>query len=98
MSLRGFLLQLLWLGASVAPSHGAPVGRNDDFDVKPFTVDLSAELARMLGLVTQTKLPEDPVYPAVGSSAGIDLDTLKRLKTAWTEDFDWSAEEADINR
>jgi len=65
--------------------------------VKPFKVNLSSEVPRMLKLIKDSKLPDKPEYPGVGSSFGIDLDVLKDLKKQWLDDFDWKKEQDEIN-
>jgi len=52
----------------------------------------------MLDLVKNTVLPEQPEYPGLGSTAGIDLDVLKQLQREWLTTFDWSREEAALNK
>jgi len=66
--------------------------------VKPFKVDLSSEVPRMLKLIKENKLPDKPEYPGLGSSFGIDLDVLKDLKNQWLDDFDWRKEQDTINK
>jgi hypothetical protein len=97
-SSRVFIAQLTWFGAAAAPALGAPAERTDTLAVKPFVVDLSADVPRMLDLVRHTRLPDHPEYATVGSSAGIALDVLSRLQTEWTHDFDWRREEAALNK
>ncbi|KAM0417085.1 hypothetical protein ACHAPT_012923 [Fusarium lateritium] len=65
--------------------------------VKPFKVDLSKNVPRMLDLVRNTKLPDTPAYSGLGASAGIDPNVLKQLQREWIEDFDWKREEEDMN-
>ncbi|ROT35056.1 alpha/beta-hydrolase [Sodiomyces alkalinus F11] len=66
--------------------------------VKPLLVDLSAEVPRMMDLINNTRLPDLPVYPGVGSSMGIDLDVLKSLKDEWLNEFDWEEEQEEMNK
>lgn len=66
--------------------------------IEPFKVDLSKNVPRMLDLVKNTKLPEKSVYSQLGASAGIDLDVLKQMQREWIDDFDWKAEEEEMNR
>ena len=66
--------------------------------VEPHKVDLSRYVPRMLDLVKNTKLPETSLYDSLGNTAGIDLKLLKQLQKEWLEDFDWTAEEEEINR
>ncbi|KAL6414184.1 Epoxide hydrolase [Ilyonectria robusta] len=65
--------------------------------IEPFKVDLSKNVPRMLDLVKNTKLPEKSVYSQLGASAGIDLDVLKQMQREWIDDFDWKAEEEEMN-
>jgi hypothetical protein len=69
---------------------------NSGFDLRPFTINLSSEVPRMLQLIKHTKLPHAPEYP--GAAAGITLDTLKSLQSEWTSQFDWGKEEEGLNR
>lgn len=66
--------------------------------VRPYTVNLSEGVPHMLDLIRSTVLPDEPQYPGVGSSMGIDLDELKSLRDIWLRDFDWNREQASINR
>ncbi|OIW28330.1 alpha/beta-hydrolase [Coniochaeta ligniaria NRRL 30616] len=97
-SSRLLLTQLAGLSALVSLSLAAPVEHVDAFGLKPFVVNISKGVPRMLDLVNQTRLPDRPEYAALGSSAGIALDVLKRLQTEWTDDFDWHREETDMNK
>jgi hypothetical protein len=65
--------------------------------VRPFKVDLSDRVPRMLKLIRENKLPDEPEYPGLGSSLGIDLDVLKGLKRQWLDGFDWKKEQDAIN-
>jgi hypothetical protein len=86
-----FFVGLLALGIAGA----SPVEKRHV--VQPYTVDLSGNVARMLQLIRDTKLPDKPEYPGVGSSFGIDLDVLKGLQTQWLNNFDWQKEQNSIN-
>ena len=66
--------------------------------VNPFKIDLSSEVPRMLKLVKESRLPDKPEYPGLGSSFGIDLDVLKDLKRKWVDDFDWNKEQEKLNK
>lgn len=66
--------------------------------VEPFEIDLSGNVARMVDLVKNTKLPDTSVYSSLGASAGIDLNVLKQLQKEWVDDFDWKSEEEEMNR
>lgn len=86
------------LVAFVAAGLGAATPVEKPSVVKPFKVNLSSEVPRMLKLVKESKLPDKPEYPGVGSSFGIDLDVLKDLKKQWLEDFNWEKEQDAINK
>lgn len=66
--------------------------------VVPFKVDLSDAAIRMVNLVENTRLPDTSVYSGLGADAGIDPEMLRRLQSEWIHNFDWKAEEEDINR
>lgn len=72
-------------------------GKHDNYGLKPFNIDLSKNLPRMLNLIKNTRLPltlsENP-----GSSAGITLDTLTTLQSEWITAFDWKKEQASMNK
>lgn len=76
-----------------APSPPANV-----FKLKPLHFDLTPEVPRMLEIINRTRLPDQPVYPGLGSSMGIDLDVLKSLRDEWLYEFDWDREQRDMNR
>ncbi len=51
----------------------------------------------MQDLIRSTVLPDEiSQYP--GSTAGINLATLKSLQAQWTDSFDWDAEQASLNK
>ncbi|KAM0426136.1 hypothetical protein ACHAPT_008768 [Fusarium lateritium] len=52
----------------------------------------------MIDLVRNSRLPEKPEYPGVGSSMGIDLDVLKSLRKQWLSNFDWEKEQDKLNK
>ncbi|KAJ4323529.1 hypothetical protein N0V84_004269 [Fusarium piperis] len=52
----------------------------------------------MIELVRNSRLPDKPEYPGVGSSMGIDLDVLKSLKKQWLSDFNWKTEQDNLNK
>jgi hypothetical protein len=68
------------------------------FNVRPFKVDLSAGVPRMLDLVKNTRLPEKPEYPGVASSFGIDLGVLRSLQNEWVHQYDWDKDQSYINK
>jgi hypothetical protein len=67
------------------------------FNVKPFTINLSGEVARMKALVANTRLPSKPQFPGVGNKLGADLDVLKKLQSAWTT-YNWDAQQKKFNQ
>ena len=98
------LLQFILLVAYcalVTTAHHTPIkplAHYGIFDVRPFSVDLEKDAIRMLRLIRNTRLPDEPEWPALGNSAGIDLDVLKNLRSQWLTDFDWRQEQRYINR
>ncbi|KAJ7151956.1 Alpha/Beta hydrolase protein [Mycena filopes] len=68
----------------------------DKFDLKPFNVDLSSGVPRMMALVDNTRLPAKPLYN-VGQEMGIELDVLDQLRSQWLHDFDWDKQQAELN-
>ncbi|KAI1842527.1 hypothetical protein JX265_012661 [Neoarthrinium moseri] len=66
--------------------------------VDNFTIDLTHGLGHMIELVDQTQLPVHEEYPRLAESLGISLNALKSLQRAWTKSFDWSVEQAALNR
>lgn len=95
MALITRLALCLGIGSASLALAATPTGR---FALQPLRVDLSSHVPRMLELVNSTMLPEQPMYPGLGSSMGIDLDVLKSLKDQWLKDFDWDKEQEDMNR
>ncbi|KAK4075360.1 uncharacterized protein Triagg1_4481 [Trichoderma aggressivum f. europaeum] len=70
---------------------------HDSYNLKPFTINISDGVSRMLERIRDTELPDNiPQYP--GNEAGISLDTLKAFKNQWLVDFDWRKEEKSLNR
>jgi hypothetical protein len=66
--------------------------------VQSFEVDLSERVPRMLDLIKNTRLPDEPQYPGLGGSFGIDLDILKTLKDEWINDYSWEKDQSYMNR
>lgn len=99
--MRVFYL-LSWL-ASAVQLLALPHDGKDGFHVRPFKVDLSDRVPRMLALVKNTRLPAHESPAARDSynitlSTGISLSTLKQLQTQWSTSFDWEKEQAAMNR
>lgn len=76
----------------------APTLSDQSFNLRPFTIDLSRGVPRMMELIKNTQLPEKPQYPGVEIFFGIELDVLKSLRENWLNDFDWEKEQAYLNR
>ncbi len=91
------LATLVAVGAALAEAAPTP-GLSKPLSPTPFVINLSGSVPRMLDLINNTVLPDQPEYLGVGSSAGIDLDVLKQLRQEWVTNFDWQAEEAALNR
>ncbi|KAH7310608.1 Alpha/Beta hydrolase protein [Stachybotrys elegans] len=89
---RAIAALLAVIGSDAAPLQATSSG------VKPFKIDLTGEASRMLELVKATRLPNKPVYPTVGASAGIDLDVLKQLQREWIHGFSWKGEQKELNK
>jgi Epoxide hydrolase N terminus len=85
-------LSLLCLQAFGAPRPDQPV------NLRSFKVNLSHGVPRMMELIRDTHLPDEPQYPGVGSSRGIDLNVMKSLREEWLNEFDWEKEQAYLNR
>lgn len=93
LSISGVLTTLLALTtAKSLPSS------KENYHLRPFHIDLSRNVPRMIELVRDYRLPDKPEYPGVGSSMGIDLDVLKSLRKQWLSDFDWKTEQANLNK
>lgn len=71
---------------------------NENYKLRPFTLNLDSRVPRMLELIRHTQLPDAPEYPGLSPDAGIPLSTLKSLRTEWLTDFSWEKEQAAINR
>ncbi|KAJ7646786.1 Alpha/Beta hydrolase protein [Roridomyces roridus] len=88
------MLSSLTLGLLLATACAATPGK---FNLRPFKIDLSSEVARMKTLVNNTRLPSHDLYPEVGIANGIELGTLEELKNEWTTSFDWETQQAELN-
>lgn len=89
-----FLLAVGLVGFETARASSA----GSAFKVNPLHIDLSKEVPRMLDMINNTRLPDEPEYPGLGSSMGIDLDVLKSLRKEWLHGFDWDTEQKHMNR
>ncbi|QRV92993.1 epoxide hydrolase [Ceratobasidium sp. AG-Ba] len=66
------------------------------YNVKPFKVDLSSKVPHMRDLIQRTKLP---TYSVLGDAgAGIPLDWLRARQKDWLSSFDWTKEQAAMNK
>lgn len=75
-----------------------PFPQNQSVAVQPFKVDLSEGVPRMMELIKNSDLPDEPQYPGVEPYKGIGLDVLKKLQDQWLNEFDWDKEEEYLNR
>ncbi|KAJ7092524.1 Alpha/Beta hydrolase protein [Mycena crocata] len=67
------------------------------FKLRPFKIDLGAQIPRLHSLVNNTLLPEKELYPAAGPVFGIGLDTVRELKDEWLHSYNWSSEQEKLN-
>ncbi|KAJ7044773.1 epoxide hydrolase N terminus-domain-containing protein [Mycena alexandri] len=70
-------------------------GAATDFQVKPFKVDLTAQIPRLT-----SRLPAKTLYSDRDGGSGewgIELDVLQELRTDWLMNFDWEAQWAELN-
>lgn len=82
---------------TLTAASSVPSRNHDPYDVRPFTINLSNGVPRMLERIRDTELPDTvPQYP--GNEAGISLETLKAFRDQWLVDFDWLKEEESLNR
>ncbi|KAF7345580.1 Epoxide hydrolase domain protein [Mycena venus] len=97
----GFSLNLrssLVLVAAFTAAIAATGANHDAFQVKAFKIDLTAQIPRLQSLVANSRLPAKELYPDSGSGErGIELDVLQELQTDWLTEFDWEAQQADLN-
>ncbi|CCT73932.1 related to epoxide hydrolase [Fusarium fujikuroi IMI 58289] len=71
-------------------------GKDSSFNLKPFTVDLSDGVPHMIDLAERTRLPTEGDY--FDPNAGISLETLQSLRKELIENFDWNAEQQELNK
>lgn len=71
---------------------------NEQYNLRPFHINLTERVPRMLHSIRETRLPERPEYPSLDDTAGINLDVLKSLRQQWLDGFDWNKEQASMNR
>ncbi|KAF5011271.1 hypothetical protein FDECE_2624 [Fusarium decemcellulare] len=68
------------------------------FSLRPMKVDIGSGARHMKELISNTRLPDEPLYPGLGFTKGLDLNQLREWKDAWLNDFDWRKEEEELNR
>ena len=76
---------------------GAVITTKERYNLRPFHINLTERVPRMLHSIRETRLPERPEYPSLDDTAGISLDVLKSLRQQWLDDFDWDREQASMN-
>ncbi|KAJ7680834.1 Alpha/Beta hydrolase protein [Mycena polygramma] len=91
---RSLLARLVAFTMAVAAAHAA----SDNFYVKPFEINLSAEIPRLKSLVNNSRLPDKDLYPSFGPEKGIKLDVLRELRADWLTNFDWEVQQAELNQ
>ncbi|KAI0456781.1 Alpha/Beta hydrolase protein [Xylaria acuta] len=96
------LLGLLLSGLTLfgLPADAVPT---QQFQVKPFEINLSERVPHMLDLIRNTQLPSYDFVAAHestngSSSTGISLQTLKDLQKEWITGFKWDEEQVSINK
>ncbi|KAG8709447.1 hypothetical protein FRC09_000667 [Ceratobasidium sp. 395] len=66
------------------------------YEVRPYKINLSSRIPHLKDLAQRTKLPS---YSVLGSSgAGVPLLWLKDRQSDWLSKYDWSKEEASLNK
>ncbi|CAL1703443.1 unnamed protein product [Somion occarium] len=64
----------------------------------PFKVSIPDEdVVRMMRLIKETKLPDQPFLSDASWDYGLDLKWLKEMRDVWVNDFDWKEVEKDMN-
>lgn len=64
--------------------------------VTPFSIHVEEEtLADLRARIHNTRWPDQ--IPGVGWEQGTDRDSLRALLTYWADDFDWRAQERELN-
>ncbi|MFI6027620.1 epoxide hydrolase family protein [Amycolatopsis magusensis] len=65
-------------------------------EIKPFRIDIpQADLDDLHDRLTRTRWPRE--VPGTGWERGVPVDYLRELATYWAEEFDWRAQEAELN-
>ena len=64
--------------------------------IKPFSISLSSETARLHAQLQSSHLPSNPIVGADNEDFGIRLETLEALRNDWLV-FDWTKAEERLN-
>ncbi|KAJ0419605.1 alpha/beta-hydrolase [Aspergillus carlsbadensis] len=89
------LLALNWLFQA---GQGSPLDSEDEYHLKPFLIDLSSKVPRMLDHIRRTELPDNPIWVNEGTAYGISLSDLKSFRNQWLTRFDWKQEQKELNK
>ncbi|KAL2843055.1 alpha/beta-hydrolase [Aspergillus pseudodeflectus] len=90
-------VKLLTLNCLFQAGQGSPVHSKDEYHLKPFHIDLSSKVPRMLDQIRRTELPEKPIYVNTGTAQGISLSDLRAFRNQWLTRFDWKHEQKELN-
>lgn len=85
----GLLLTMMIIRTAIA---------KENFKLRPFEIDLSDRVPRMIRQIQESHLPQTPVYTDTGTSAGMTLSDLKSFKQQWLTSFDWDQEQISLNK
>ena len=94
--MRSSVASLFGFGVAMQTVANTSAENTSCFHVKPFNIDLSGRVTHMLDLIRDTQLP-DAIPQSPGPTAGMDIDTLRSLRTQWMNDFNWGEEQAALN-
>lgn len=65
--------------------------------ITPFTIQVEEQvIADLRARIHQTRWPDQ--IPGIGWEQGTDLDELRQLLGYWADEFDWRAQERELNR
>ncbi|KAL2835837.1 alpha/beta-hydrolase [Aspergillus pseudoustus] len=90
--------KLLVLNCLFQAGRSSPSNRSNDYHLKPFHIDLSSKVPRMLAQIHGTELPDEPLYVNTGTAKGISLSDLKSLQHEWLTSFNWDREQHELNK
>ncbi|KAK7005958.1 epoxide hydrolase domain protein, partial [Favolaschia claudopus] len=77
-NLASFLLYGTVFASALVSSSAA---NNNQFNMKPFKIDLSDKFPRLKSLVANSHLPTKALYSGTGPEKGMEVETLRALKT-----------------